>query len=83
MVELFLLGPNVTMDMPQPKFYSNTSTPTSVPRSMDPRRSSVRSASITMGSRPFTFTCIGCKTTNQFNENGRNICSVCRSPAPF
>ncbi len=72
------------MPMPHHTFYSNTSTHASIPQSTgNIQRPYGRSASISMGSRPLTYTCIGCKTTNPFNENGRNICSVCRSPAPF
>jgi hypothetical protein len=62
---------------------SNTMPPPSTPYPTSNHRASGRSASVSMGSRPLTYTCIGCKTTNQINENGRNVCSVCRSPAPF
>jgi len=76
------LPTSVPMSMPMPpqNFYSNTPTPRNPSRSLGNQG---RSASISMGSRPSTYTCIGCKTTNVFNENGRNICSTCRCPAPF
>jgi hypothetical protein len=82
-IHLFFLGSSITTSMPHQNFYSNTSTPTSVPRAIGNLRPTGRSASISMGSRPLTYTCIGCKTTNPLNENGRNICSTCRCPAPF
>jgi hypothetical protein len=63
--------------------YSNAAKFPSAPHSIVNQRSSGRSTSISMGARPLTYTCIGCKTSNPFNENGRNICSVCRCPAPF
>jgi hypothetical protein len=69
--------------MPHQTFYSNTSTPTSIPRSTGTQQSLGRTASVSMGSRPLTYTCIGCKTTNVLNENGQNVCSVCRCPPPF
>jgi hypothetical protein len=71
------------MSMPQQQFNPYISSPTSISHSTNIHRSAGRSASISMGSRPSTYTCIGCKTTNVFNENGRNFCSVCRSAAPF
>ncbi|UJR33333.1 hypothetical protein I4U23_020782 [Adineta vaga] len=46
-------------------------------------RPNVRSTSLSMGSAPRTYACIGCKTVNTIQENGRNICSVCHCPAPF
>lgn len=97
-VDRFLLGPNPPVTTPQPqraysnasastsvpqRSYSNAPAPTSIPHYMDPYRSYGRSASISSGSRPSTFQCIGCKATNPFNPNGRNICSTCRCPAPF
>jgi hypothetical protein len=70
--------------MPNNQFYTNTLPHTSTSHSTNNQRPpGGRSASVSMGSRPLTYTCIGCKSMNQMHENGPNVCSTCRCPAPF
>lgn len=68
---------------PHQQFYANNA-PTSRPFSAANPSQSFRNTPVDLGYRNrSTFTCIGCKTTNDFNPYGPNICATCRCPAPL
>ncbi|CAF0930406.1 unnamed protein product [Adineta steineri] len=75
--------PSHTMSIPRQYMPPYTSSHTSTPYLANNHRPVGRSASVSMNSRGLTYTCVCCKTTNVLNENGPNICKVCRSVPPF
>ncbi|CAF2077687.1 unnamed protein product [Rotaria magnacalcarata] len=73
---------NSKKSMPYQQVYSRESTSYMPCRTGMPLNST-RGASMGMGNPISHFTCIGCKTVNDYYENGRNICSACKCPAPL
>ncbi|CAF0830034.1 unnamed protein product [Rotaria sordida] len=74
---------NSSMPVSHQQFNSNKSSSKFGPYSNNYHSSTKQNRSSSMNSQPRTYICIGCKTQNNYNENGRNNCSVCRFPYTF
>ncbi|CAM2696926.1 unnamed protein product [Rotaria socialis] len=72
---------NSKKSMPYQQVYSREST--SIPYRTGMPLNSTRGASMSTGNPIRHFTCIGCKTVNDYHPNERNICSTCKCPAPL